>query len=290
MNPMKILLVDDSKSARYALRLQLQRHGAQVETADSAEAALERIEEDPPDAVFMDHIMPGMNGIEALDILKSSLLTTHIPVVMCTSYENPDFFAQARRKGAFGILSKAAAPDKLPDLLECLKRTISADSATPPAQGLMPEGGVAQDEAERPITEGLDARMRALIGPALEGIAERLGTQLIASLERRPPGDDGLEADPLPRFARGQVAGAVQEMIVASVGRLVGAPDFLHKLLTSIEATASGRPERQPKREGGEAVSRPPRSARERRRMRYLLAAGAAGTGLVAAAIYLMVR
>ena len=32
MNPIKILLVDDSKSARYALRLQLQRHGVEVET------------------------------------------------------------------------------------------------------------------------------------------------------------------------------------------------------------------------------------------------------------------
>ena len=41
MDPMKILLVDDSKSARYALRLQLQRHGVEVETADSAESALE---------------------------------------------------------------------------------------------------------------------------------------------------------------------------------------------------------------------------------------------------------
>ena len=71
MNPMKILLVDDSKSARYALRLQLQRFGIEVEALESAEAALQRIREAPPDAVFMDHTMPGMNGFEALEILKA---------------------------------------------------------------------------------------------------------------------------------------------------------------------------------------------------------------------------
>jgi CheY-like chemotaxis protein len=126
MDPIKILLVDDSKSARYALRLQLQRHGVQVDTADSAESALDRIGETPPDAVLMDHTMPGMNGFEALDILKSDLATAHIPVVMCTSHDDPAYSTQALKRGALSVLTKAVAAERLPEVLTQIRNALAA--------------------------------------------------------------------------------------------------------------------------------------------------------------------
>jgi len=125
MDPLKILLVDDSKSARYALRLQLQRHGVSVETADSAESALQLIEKQPPDAVLMDHTMPGMNGFEALEILKANQATAGIPVVMCTSHEEPSYDTQARHKGALDILPKSGAPQKLPEVLDEIRSVLA---------------------------------------------------------------------------------------------------------------------------------------------------------------------
>ena len=130
MDPIKILLVDDSKSARYALRLHLQHHGVQVDTADSAEAALERIAETRPQAVLMDHTMPGMNGFEALDILKSDRRHgayprghVHIPRrpgVRCPGAQarGPDRAQQGRRRG-----QPSPGPGPYPDRAGCAGRT-----------------------------------------------------------------------------------------------------------------------------------------------------------------------
>lgn len=187
MNAMKILLVDDSKSARYALRLQLQRHGAVVETADSAEAALERIKEDPPDAIFMDHTMPGMNGFEALEVLKSAPTTAHLPVVMCSSNEDPEFIAQARRKGALDILSKATAHDKLPALLSRLNQSIStlktAAAKMESAAG-SPPGPSISDSVTDSTPAHLEERVRTLIEPILKSFEERLTAQVTADTEK----------------------------------------------------------------------------------------------------------
>jgi CheY-like chemotaxis protein len=190
MNSMKILLVDDSKSARYALRLQLQRHGMTVETVDAAETALERVRDTPPDAIFMDHTMPGMNGFEALEILKTSPSTAHIPVVMCTSNEDPVFLAQAREKGAMDILSKSAAPEKLGNLLDRLQQ-----AEAPPEEGVGAAQASAADgrrHAETSLAaanaeddERLDARIRSLIGSLMDDRAELLAEDLIAQTDER---------------------------------------------------------------------------------------------------------
>jgi CheY-like chemotaxis protein len=190
MNPLKVLLVDDSRSARYALRLQLQQHNVTVETADAAESALDRIRESPPDVIFMDHTMPGMSGFEALDILKSGPSTAHIPVVMCTSHEEPEFIAQAKKKGALDTLSKAAAQQKLGGLIDRLQRLLpspegivaSAGETGPVARKLtetVPGTGVAATD------EGLAGPVRALIESLIDERAETLANELIAKMDKR---------------------------------------------------------------------------------------------------------
>jgi CheY-like chemotaxis protein len=128
---MKILLVDDSKSARYALRLQLQKQGAEVEMAESAEAAFEKLKGELPDAILMDHMMPGLNGFEALEVIREDPRTAAIPVIMCTSHEEPEFVATAQKKGVFGILPKSAAPELLPEMMARLQTELSAAVSTP---------------------------------------------------------------------------------------------------------------------------------------------------------------
>jgi len=131
MSNRKVLLVDDSKSARYALKLLLQKQNLEVDTAESAEDALAKIKENAPEAVFMDNLMPGMNGLEALEILKKDATTAHIPVVMCTSNDEDHHQHEAREKGALGILPKPATPNKLADILTAIESNIQAHAQAP---------------------------------------------------------------------------------------------------------------------------------------------------------------
>lgn len=183
MDPIKILLVDDSKSARYALRLHLQHHGVQVDTADSAEAALERIAQTQPEAVLMDHTMPGMNGFEALDILKSDLSTAHIPVVMCTSHDDPAYAAQALKRGALTVLSKADAADNLAQVLQKIQTALTAraepvevaPSPVPEPQQAVPATPVP---TRADIETWIEAHLSRRLAEAMEPQLARLTTQL----------------------------------------------------------------------------------------------------------------
>ncbi|NKN33602.1 response regulator [Marichromatium bheemlicum] len=194
---MKILLVDDSKSARYALRLQLQRHDVEVETADSAEAAFEILERELPDAILMDHMMPGLNGFEALEILKQNPRTASIPVVMCSSHEEADFVETARRKGVLGVLPKSVAPERMPEILEQLRATLAQPTASPAEPATAPPPQPAPAPTTPPPTASattldgaeLDARIAAQITrtltPMLEDLRRDLSEQLRAEVRQQ---------------------------------------------------------------------------------------------------------
>lgn len=67
------LLVDDSKVARFALSKLLESRDMEVNMAGSAEEALDFLKShDRPDVIFMDHLMPGMNGVEATKAIKNN--------------------------------------------------------------------------------------------------------------------------------------------------------------------------------------------------------------------------
>jgi len=106
MSAKRALIVDDSRSARVILGRMLETHGLQVDTAESGEQALDYLRSARPDVVFLDHLMPGMDGFEALRAIKANHDTAAIPVMMYTSQEGDHYLQQARRVGALGVLSK----------------------------------------------------------------------------------------------------------------------------------------------------------------------------------------
>lgn len=114
------LVVDDSKSARYALRKFLEGFNYKVETAESASEAYRILAGLLPEVIFMDHIMPGVDGFEALGAIKSEPRTADIPVVICSSNEGADFTAQAMARGASNVLQKPPHPEQLSSVLASL--------------------------------------------------------------------------------------------------------------------------------------------------------------------------
>jgi CheY-like chemotaxis protein len=114
------LVVDDSQVARHVLSKLLVAHGIAAETAASAEAALEFLKHRRPDVIFMDHMMPGMDGFQALEAIKANPATATIPVMMYTSQEGELYVGQARALGAFGVLPKELKPIEVNRVLKAL--------------------------------------------------------------------------------------------------------------------------------------------------------------------------
>src|SRR5262245_46756068 len=106
----RALIVDDSRSARVILSRMLEQHGMAVDTAESAEQALEYLGQNRPDVIFMDHLMPGMDGFQAVQAIKSDPQTATIPLMMYTSQEGELYVSQARALGAVGVLPKTVRP------------------------------------------------------------------------------------------------------------------------------------------------------------------------------------
>jgi len=106
----RALIVDDSRSARVILSRMLEQHGMAVDTAESAEQALEYLHQQRPDVIFMDHLMPGMDGFQAVQAIKADPQTATIPLMMYTSQEGELYVSQARALGAVGVLPKTVRP------------------------------------------------------------------------------------------------------------------------------------------------------------------------------------
>ena len=100
------LIVDDSKLAQFVLRKMLRDHSIAVDSVDSAEAAITYLTTKKPDVIFMDHTMPGMDGLQAVKVIKDNPETKSIPIMMYTSKDDGVYVNQARRLGAVDVLSK----------------------------------------------------------------------------------------------------------------------------------------------------------------------------------------
>jgi CheY-like chemotaxis protein len=106
MSARRALVVDDSKSARMFLSRILERHEFAVDAAETAEQAIDYLTKHKPDVIFMDHMMPGMDGFQAVQTIKNNPRTSSIPILMYTSQEGDLYAGQARALGAEGVLPK----------------------------------------------------------------------------------------------------------------------------------------------------------------------------------------
>ena len=134
MNGRSALVIDDSKSARFALRRYLEGHRYHVEAVENADEAMRILATSKPGVIFLDHVMPGVDGFTVLRDLRANAATAQIPVVICSSNEGPEFNAQARAAGARCVLQKPPNPEQLYRILDELENgQPAAPVATPVA-------------------------------------------------------------------------------------------------------------------------------------------------------------
>lgn len=118
---MEILVVDDERPVRESLRRALELEGYRVELAEDGEAALERLgREPPPDAVILDILMPGVDGLEVCRRLRDG--GSSVPILMLTARAEIDSRVAGLDAGADDYLPKPFALAELLARLRALLR------------------------------------------------------------------------------------------------------------------------------------------------------------------------
>jgi len=142
------LVVDDSKTARVTLKRMLEKQNVDADTVESAQSAIDYLIDKTPDVIFMDHMMPGMDGLQAVEAIKGNPETATIPILMYTSKEGDLYVSQARALGAVGILPKQVEPAELYAVLNKLGLVEDRRSARKPGKNSF----VLLNEAPEEIT------------------------------------------------------------------------------------------------------------------------------------------
>jgi twitching motility two-component system response regulator PilH len=109
----KILLVDDSKTELHFLSGLLTRRGYQVRTAQNGDDAMRRLDEDKPDLILMDVVMPGQNGFQLTRSITRDERFANVPVIICTSKNQETDKVWGLRQGARGYIVKPVDADEL---------------------------------------------------------------------------------------------------------------------------------------------------------------------------------
>jgi two-component system response regulator PilR (NtrC family) len=106
-----ILVIDDEEIMREILEALLSREGYDVRLATNAEEGLNFARSMPFDAVIVDVMMPGMDGISALDELKK--IDEELPVLMITAFASVENAIAAMKRGAFDYITKPFKNDEV---------------------------------------------------------------------------------------------------------------------------------------------------------------------------------
>jgi CheY-like chemotaxis protein len=267
MGAKRALIVDDSKSARLFLARVLEKYDIDVDSAESAEAAIDYLSSNRPDVIFMDHLMTGMDGLQAVRAIKNDPRTATIPIMMYTSQEGEVYLGQARALGALGVLPKQIKPADVSKVLYQLhlvpdRRTSEQSSFRPVASRA--EGAPAEPVTvvSRALTESTlrehFAELRRALVAGIDTQTDRITAEVRALLlEALPPPPPLPPPDPTPRRAATPWAwivasGALAIALVSSglwwrsvqlLGRLEHEVAQLHtqQVAPTLAATASAR-------------------------------------------------
>jgi DNA-binding response OmpR family regulator len=109
----RILAVDDEPHILKLVVFSLSSHGFDVLQATDGMSAIQVAEQEQPDLILMDVMMPLMNGYDACKRIKENPKTTHIPVVMVSAKSQVAEQTQGIESGASGYIVKPFTPKEL---------------------------------------------------------------------------------------------------------------------------------------------------------------------------------
>jgi DNA-binding NtrC family response regulator len=120
IRPGSILVIDDEEIMREILEALLTREGYEVRLSANAAEGLELVRSMPFDAAIVDMMMPGMDGISALDEIKK--IDDDLPVLMITAFASVENAIAAMKRGAYDYITK---PFKNDEVLVVLRNALA---------------------------------------------------------------------------------------------------------------------------------------------------------------------
>jgi DNA-binding response OmpR family regulator len=131
-----VLVIDESRHARIALRFYLVNEGYEVAEAVNGHAAFESATVNPPDLVLIDLNMPGPSGVLTAQRLRSIAQMSSVPVVACAGPDSQAYRDAARAAGCDAYVTKPINPTVLMRVVKSLLNRRSV--------GMMPSSDVTQ--------------------------------------------------------------------------------------------------------------------------------------------------
>jgi CheY-like chemotaxis protein len=122
-----VLVVDDDDDSREAVARALARSRYAVRAARNGREALIAVATSVPDVIVLDAMMPEMNGIEFLQVIRAYLKWATVPVILLTAYDKGEHIDRAREFQVKSIFLKANY--QLSDLIACVSRVMTDPTA-----------------------------------------------------------------------------------------------------------------------------------------------------------------
>ncbi|ALO16631.1 response regulator [Salinivirga cyanobacteriivorans] len=102
----KILVVDDSSTSTFLMESFFEENGYIVSIAEDGNKAIEKVQKQIPDAIFLDLMMPKKSGFDVLTEIKQNDETKHVPVIIISAKTEQDDIQKAKALGAVEYLYK----------------------------------------------------------------------------------------------------------------------------------------------------------------------------------------
>ena len=182
----KVLVVDDSVSVRRVVQKALESRSMEVLSAASGSEAIERIQQDRPDLVVCDVILPDKDGYQVCEFVRAHPSIGHTPVLLISGVVNSNVLARAAEVQSNDVMFKPFAADDLVRKIDALLRGQANGSNAPTAVATAPTSATPAAAAS---SGGLKARIEALAatpGVRLVALADREGFLIEAAGESPP--------------------------------------------------------------------------------------------------------
>lgn len=120
---LKVVVADDSQLLRKNLREELEKCDCEVIEVENGKGAVMEALQDSPDAIFLDIVMPEVNGLEALEVIRD--INKNIAVVMVSSAGTPLKVKKALDLGAIEFIQKPFKSEQIHKVVETIRKQVA---------------------------------------------------------------------------------------------------------------------------------------------------------------------